>query len=133
MNANKTVKRTRILLADDQPKVLSALRLLLEQEVEVQVVGEATDTESLLAQAEATHPDLIILDWGIPGLKTTDLLYALRTRYPHASLVVLSGRPEIRQKALAAGADAFVSKGDSPKQLLTTLRKYGGQSGERLT
>jgi len=119
----------RVLLADDQPKVRSALRLLLSQEPDVEVVGEAADTETLLALAKATQPDLVILDWGLPGLHTTDPMSALRACRPNASLVVLSGRPEIRQRALAAGADAFVSKGDPPRRLLTTLRQYGAQTG----
>jgi DNA-binding NarL/FixJ family response regulator len=135
----------RILVADDQPKVRSALRLLLEQEPGLSVVGEAAETESLLAQAEATCPDLVLLDWELPSLQATDpstpptgseagsghrLLSALRALCPHLLVIALSGRPEARQAALAAGADAFVSKGDPPERLLTTLRAVGiGSTG----
>jgi DNA-binding NarL/FixJ family response regulator len=126
----------RILVADDQPKVRSALRLLLEQEPGLSVVGEAAETESLLAQAEAICPDLVLLDWELPSLQATDpstpstgseagsghrLLSALRALCSHLLVIALSGRPEARQAALVAGADAFVSKGDPPEQLLTTL------------
>jgi DNA-binding NarL/FixJ family response regulator len=111
----------RVLLADDQTKVRSALRLLLEQEPEMSVVGEAADAEDLLAQAEATQPDLVLLDWELPSLRTDDWLPTLRTLCPHLKVIALSGRPEARQAALDAGAEAFVSKGDPPERLLAAM------------
>jgi DNA-binding NarL/FixJ family response regulator len=115
------VKQMRVLLADDQTKVRSALRLLLEQEPEMSVVGEAADAEDLLAQAEATQPDLVLLDWELPSLRTDDWLSILRTLCPHLKVIALSGRPEARQAALDAGAEAFVSKGDPPERLLAAM------------
>lgn len=122
----------RVLVADDQPKVRSALRLLLGQEPGLSVVGEAVEVEGLLAKAEATCPDLVLLDWELPGLPAADLLSALRALCPHVRVIALSGRPEARRAALAAGADGFVSKGDPPERLLTTLRALGA-GGERWT
>ncbi|NIO69112.1 MAG: response regulator [Anaerolineae bacterium] len=118
----------RVLLADDQTKVRSALRLLLEQEPGLSVVGEAAEAEDLLAQVEATQPDLVLLDWELPGLRTDDRLSALRTLCPRLKVIALSGQPEARRAALTAGADAFVSKGDPPERLLTTLRAVGGRT-----
>ena len=115
----------RVLLADDQKKVCSALRLLLEQEPGLSVVGEAVEAEELLAQVEVTQPDLVLLDWELPGLRTHDGLVTLRTLCPHLKVIALSGQPEARQAALTAGADAFVSKGDPPEQLLATLHTVG--------
>jgi DNA-binding NarL/FixJ family response regulator len=111
----------RVLLADDQTRVRSALRLLLEQEQGISVVGEAAEVENLLVQVEATQPDLVLLDWELPGLRTDDWLSTLRTLCPRLKVIALSGQPEARRAALAAGADAFVSKGDPPERLLTTL------------
>jgi len=62
----------RVFLADDQAKVCSALRLLLEQELGLRVVGEATEAKDLLAQVQRTQPDLVLLDWELPGLQATD-------------------------------------------------------------
>ena len=115
----------RVLLADDQPKVRSALRLLLGQELGLRVVGEAADAQSLLAQVKASCLDLVLLDWELLGLQAVHLLRALRALCPHLKVIVLSGRPEACQAAFAAGADAFVSKGDPPERLLTTLRAVG--------
>ena len=119
----------RILLADDQAKVRSALRLCLEQEPGMSVMGEATDADELLAQVRTACPDIVLLDWELPGLQAANpstgsgqgLLSALRTLCPCLKVIALSGRPETRQVALPAGADAFVSKGDPPEQLLAAV------------
>jgi DNA-binding NarL/FixJ family response regulator len=112
----------RVLIADDQLKVRSALKLLLEQDPEVSVVGEAMEAEDLLAQVRGACADLVLLDWELPGLRAVNpLLSTLRVLCPRLSVIVLSGRPEARRAALAAGADAFVSKGDPPERLLAAV------------
>jgi DNA-binding NarL/FixJ family response regulator len=115
----------RVLLADDQPKVRLALRLLLEQEQGISVVGEAAEAESLLAQVAAGCPELVLLDWKLPGMAGQDLLVALRQTCTTVRIVVLSGQPEAEQDALCAGADAFVSKTDPPERLLTAICATG--------
>lgn len=112
----------RVLLADDQAKVRSALRLILEQEPGVEIVGEAVGVAQLLALAKELYPDLILLDWELRKAANGSLLPALRSLCPLLKVIVLSARPEARQAALAAGADAFVSKVDGPRALLNTLR-----------
>ncbi len=111
----------RVLLADDQPAVRSALRLVLEQEPDVDVVGEVAEAEQLLAEAGVVRPDLLLLDWELPGLPAADLLSALRSLCPDTRVVALSGRPEARGPALTTGARAFVSKGDPPERLLAII------------
>ena len=120
----------QVLLADDQPQVRSALRLVLEHEPEMQVVGEVTNAEALLTQTQATHPDLILLDWELPGQAMSNLLPLLRKGFPYLSVIALSGQLEARQNALEAGADAFVSKGDPPERLLEILQEIrnGGKT-----
>ena len=112
----------RVLLADDQTRVRSALQILLKQEPGVTVVGEAGEAKGLLAQIRTTHPDLVLLDWGLPDLATIGSVPALHTACSNLSVIVLSGRPEVRQEALAAGADEFVSKVDPPEQLLLAIQ-----------
>lgn len=119
----------RVLLADEQDFVRSALRLLLEQEAGISVVGEAKAANDLLALARATRPDLVLLSCELPGLvlngqhgRQPTLLPELRALEPRPAVVALSGRPEAERAALGAGADGFVSKGDPPERLLTTLR-----------
>jgi len=121
--------KMQVLLADDQPQVRSALRLVLEHEPEMQVVGEVTDAETLLRLVKKIHPDLILLDWELPGLRSSNLLPILRKGSPYLSIIALSGQLESRQRALAAGVDAFVSKGDPPEQLLNILHEV--RNGEK--
>ena len=111
----------RITLADNRRKVRFALRALLEQQAEVNVVGEAVDAQNLLAQVAEICPDVILLDWELPGMAADDLLSALRRKCPDILVVALSGRVSARGAALAAGVDAFVSKGEPPERLLSAI------------
>lgn len=117
----------RVLLADDQAWLRSAVRLLLEQEPDIEIIGEAAEIRSLLVKAETEHPHLVLLDWELPGSYEPGagrhVVRALRAIGPHIHIIVLSGRPEAGYPALAAGADYFVSKADPPEALLTALRK----------
>lgn len=113
----------RVFLADDQAEVRSALRLLLEQEAEVIIVGEAAAAEPLLGQIAAAHPDVILLDWELPGCTQPGWLAGLRTGCPDLRVVALSGRPEARAASLASGVTAFVSKGEAPERLLAVLQQ----------
>ena len=116
----------RVLLADDEQKVRSALRLILEQLKEVDIVEEVTDADGLSAQLRTAPPDLILLDWELPGLHPCTAFSALRQIYDaHIKVIVLSGRCQSRRTALASGADAFVSKCESPERLFATLRAMG--------
>ncbi len=112
----------RILVADDQAPVRSAMRFLLGQEPYLHVVGEAVDGADLLRMVRTRCPDLVLLDWELPGLKAQDLLSVLCSTCPDLMVIALSGWPEARQPALDAGAHAFVSKGDPPERLLATIR-----------
>jgi DNA-binding NarL/FixJ family response regulator len=111
----------RIVVADDEASVRSALRLLLEQDLRVTAIIEVAAAESLLVQAEATRPDVVLVDWDLPGLHTGHVLSALRSVVSHPAVIALSSRPDERRAALAEGVDAFVCKGDAPEQLLLTL------------
>ena len=111
----------RILLADGESNVRYGLRVLLEERPEFEVVGEAADAEDLLAQIETACPDLVLLSWGLPGLAGADLLPILRSVCDEVYVIVLSGRPEACQAILDAGANAFVSKVESPERLLAAI------------
>jgi CheY-like chemotaxis protein len=111
----------RILIADDWPNVQNALRVLLGQQPGLEVVGEVADAGELLSTVEDSCPDTVLLGWELPGLEGGDVLPALRMICPDTRVVVLSGQPGARARALAAGADAFVSKVTPPEQLLSAI------------
>lgn len=113
----------RILLADDNPEIRSALRLLLETRLDLEVITEARDMEHVLAQVEDAHPDLIILDWELPGRPTRERVSVLRALVPGLKIFIINTQPEIQQQVLAEGADAFICKTDPPVKLLEVLQK----------
>ena len=118
----------RVLVADNDVRVRSALQTLLKQEPGL-MVGECSDLESLVVQSKEFNPDLVLLDWELRGRPATALLFAAHAPNFRPKTIVLSGRPEAEQAALAAGADAFVSKADPPDRLLSTLRELVRESG----
>jgi two-component system, NarL family, invasion response regulator UvrY len=114
----------RILVADRQAKVRFALRVLLERQPGFEIVGEASSTTDLLDRAAAEVPEVVLFDWDMAAPSPTGMMLALRDACPGAAVIALSGRAEARRTALAAGADAFVSKGDPPERLLNAIAQH---------
>jgi DNA-binding NarL/FixJ family response regulator len=115
----------RVLLADDQVWLRSALRLLLEQEPNIEVVGEVGNASALPTATASLHPDLILVDWELPDLKSTGarqrLITALRTLQPQVYIIALTSSQAANNAQL--GADAFVSKAEPPHGLLAALHR----------
>jgi DNA-binding NarL/FixJ family response regulator len=122
----------RILLADDNPEICSALRLLLETRLDLELITEARDMDHVLAQVEDIHPDLVILDWELPGRPTRERISVLRALVPDLKVIVINTRLEIQQQVLSEGADAFICKTDSPYKLLDALKNLGLGLGSKL-
>ncbi len=122
----------RILIADDNYEIRSALRLLIEQEPGMTVITEAVDAPTLLASVAATQPDLILVDRNLLGSTPgqPNPIEVLREADSKAAIVFMSSRPEDRPAALADGADSFVCKADEPGKLLAVLRKYFDNGSE---
>jgi DNA-binding NarL/FixJ family response regulator len=112
----------KVVVADAAAHVRSALRLVLEQNTEASCAAELTNGAQLLAELAQACADLLVVDWHLPDLDLANLRPILSQLCPRLRIVVLSCRPEERQFALAAGADAFVSKADAPEALLFNLR-----------
>lgn len=115
-------EQVRVLVADNDARVRRALRTLLGQESVQVVIRESPDVAGLVAEAREFQPDLILLDWELPGRPAAALLFASQAWVRWPKIIVLSRRPEEKEMVLAAGADAFVSKGDSPERLLGVYR-----------
>ena len=107
----------------------TTINLLLEQVPGVHVVGEAANAVGLIGQVEAACPNVVLLDWELPGLEAPELLAALRAWRPHVRVIALSGRLQARPEALAAGADAFVSKSDPPERVVMAVKQGGKMRG----
>ena len=111
----------RVLIVDDEPQLLRALRINLTAR-HYDVVTAADGAQALKAAGEQ-HPDLVVLDLGLPDLDGVDVIRALR-RWTPVPIVVLSGRTGSRDKvdALDAGADDYVTKPFGVDELLARIR-----------
>jgi DNA-binding NarL/FixJ family response regulator len=112
----------RILVADSQSRVRFALGSLLEEQFGLVAVSEARDCQELLVQVEAACPDMVLIDWDLPGMAAADLVGALQRICPGLHVIALSSRREVEQEALAAGIRAFVSKAGPPEPLLAAIQ-----------
>ena len=119
----------RTVLAEGQPTVRDALRILVTQGLGMNVVDEAGTLQALQRQVRAHRPDLAIVDWDLLA-RSSSVLAGLRACSPGLRIVVIGLRPEMRFAALAAGADGFVSKVDAPDVVLGILQPYGKVSEE---
>jgi DNA-binding NarL/FixJ family response regulator len=113
---------TRVYLADAKSEERSALRLLL-LDLKMEVVGEAADWFTALAQAPVSRADMLLIDWDLLPNSPTAALEELRKACPAALVIILISHLDARQQAaLSAGADAFISKGETPERVAERLR-----------
>lgn len=119
----------RTVVADGQPAVRDALRVLVTQGLRMQVVDEAGTLQTLQRQVRTHHPDLVIVDWDLLA-RSTSVLAGLRACSPGLRVVVVGLRPQMRPAALAAGADGFVSKVDPPAAVIGVLQPRTKAAGK---
>ena len=113
---------TRVFLADALKEERSALRLML-LDLHMEVVGEATDWTTTLAEAPLKSIDMLLIEWDLLPDSPTAALDKLRKACPAALVIVLISHLDARhQAALSAGADAFISKGETPERVAERLR-----------
>ena len=114
---------TRVYVADTLTEERSALRLML-LDLNMEVVGEAADWATTLAQAPVSGTDMLLVDWDLlPRISPSAALDELRKICPVALVIVLISHLDARQQAaLSSGADAFISKGETPERVSEHLR-----------
>ena len=113
---------TRIYLADAEPKERSALRLLL-LDLDMDVVGEAADWATTIAQVPVSRADMLLIDGDLLPRPPTTALAKLRKACPTTLVIVLISHLNARQQAaLSTGADIFISKAEMPERLAERLR-----------
>lgn len=115
---------TRILVADDHAILRSGLRLLIENEPQLKVVGEAADGEEALSKAVDLQPDLILLDINMPGLDGLSALPHLKQLVPDTRILILTMHDDVRylQQALEHGASGYVLKKVVDNELLMAIQ-----------
>jgi DNA-binding NarL/FixJ family response regulator len=113
---------TRVYVADSKPEERYALRLLI-LDLKMDVVGEAADWPTTLAQAPTCRTEMLLIDWDLLPNSPTAALDELRRACPAALVIVLISHLDAReQAALSAGADAFISKSETSDRVAEHLR-----------
>ena len=133
LQASRVGKKTiRVLLVDDQPAVRRGLKMRLELEPDVEVIGEAGDGAAAIARATEVQPDIVLMDVEMPGMDGILATRALRAAAPHSAVVVLTLYDDgaTRARAQEAGAAAFVAKHQIEAALLGTMRQVASGTGE---
>ena len=115
----------RVLLADDHSLMRRTLRLLLDQEQDIEVVAEADDLDSVVRHVTEHRPHAVALDLGITGGSTGEAICMLRERAPQTQIVIVTmeDNPVFAQRALDAGAIGFVSKDLADEELAEAIRR----------
>lgn len=123
-SSKTTARRTRVLIVDDHPVVREGLAARLATEPDLEVCGEAHDVAGALALIKTTHPEVAIIDVSLKDGNGIDLVKRIRTRDTTLRILVWSMHPEslYAERALQAGAQGYVHKGQSSHEILAALR-----------
>ncbi|HEY2284436.1 MAG TPA: response regulator transcription factor [Streptosporangiaceae bacterium] len=122
----------RLMLADDQELIRSALAALLALEADFEVVAAVGRGDEVVAAARAHHPDIALLDIDMPGIDGLAAASVLAREVPQCRALILTtfGRPGYLRRAMEAGARGFVVKDAPPEQLADAIRRVA--AGERV-
>ena len=114
----------RILIADDSSGVRRGIAGLLSGDADLEVCGEAADSNETLQKADELRPDLILLDVSMPGMNGLDTAQVLRQKLPALKILIISQHDpkQLLPRSLEAGADGCVDKAQLATDLLPTMR-----------
>lgn len=115
---------TRVVLADDHKIFRQALRALMQREG-IEVVGEASDGEEAVQMSQTFHPDVTVLDFGMPGLNGIDAARKIHEMSPKTQTVLLTMHEDesLALEALRAGMHGYLQKSQPASELVTTVQE----------
>jgi DNA-binding NarL/FixJ family response regulator len=115
-----------ILIVDDRAVVRAELRNLLELSENIHVTGEAGDGWEAIRQAEALHPDIVLMDLEMPGLDGFEATRQIKARHLAQTVIAFTvyGDGYNQKKAQEAGADAFIIKGTDLQAILDLFEAF---------
>jgi two-component system response regulator NreC len=114
----------RILIADDHGVMRAGLRALLEDEADIEVVGEAADGEQVLDLAAKLHPDIVLLDIGMPGIDGIEATRRLKHTYSQIQVLILTlyEDEKLLREAIKVGAAGYVIKRAAEEELMAAIK-----------
>lgn len=119
------MSRTRILIVDDHPILRKGLAMVINQEPDLLVVGEAEDAQAALRMVDAVGPDLAVVDLSLPGIDGIELIKTLKLKHKDLPSLVVSMHDEsiYAERALRAGARGYIMKQEAVEKVLVAIRK----------
>jgi DNA-binding NarL/FixJ family response regulator len=120
-------EKLRILIAEDHKTVREGIKLLVNSQPDMEVVGEAGDGETAIAMFEDLAPDMIVMDISMPTLNGLKATKRLKNKYPRAKILTLTRHTDdgyLRQ-LISAGANGYVLKQSAPSELINAIRSVG--------
>ena len=123
-------RKVQIVIADDEPRARQALRMVLslatwdtadQVHVAVEVVGEAANGQEVLTQVAQWRPEVVVMDARMPVMDGFEATRQIKELWPAVRVVMLTMHPDGRAEALAAGADAYLLKGCTLRELLEAI------------
>ena len=126
----------RVLIADDKRSARQGLKALLARIPDIEVVGEAANGQEAVEVTAVHQPDVVLMDAQMPGMDGLEATRRIKSQWPAVKIIILTLHPQYRQRALAAGADAFLLKGGTAESLWNTVlqaKEKGEQKHEKLS
>ena len=115
----------RVLIADDHAIVREGVRRILEEDPNIKVVGEAGDGHEAVGKSKELNPDVIMLDYAMPGLDGLDASQQILSHMPKAKIIILTmySNEEYAVRLLQIGVKGFVLKASNPEDLPDAVKK----------
>lgn len=111
----------RIFIADSDSELRVGLQFLIHQQHGYQVIGISDSGKGLKKQVKASRPDVLLLDWYLPGKLMNDLVKDIKALEQPPKIIAESIYPDDESEALAAGVDHFIAKDTHPDKLIVVL------------
>ena len=117
--------RIRVLSVDDHPRTREGIGLVINSQPNMLIVAQASNGREAIKLFREHEPDVTLMDLRLPDMSGIDATVAIRTEFPESRIIILTtfDSDTVQQRALAAGASAFVLKSLPPGKLLETVHK----------
>lgn len=124
MQTAKQTAKTRILLAEDHATVREGIKLLVNKQLDMEVIGEADDGAGALEKAQDLKPDMVVMDVSMPGMNGLLATKKLRRMCPSVKILTLTRHTDdgYLQQLIKAGVNGYVLKQSAPSELINAIR-----------